>query len=304
MSDRAGIGAGGAADEGARRTRALLTPEGVDLRVRLAEAGGRAGAFLLDLAIMIGTLIAMTIVLALAARGAEGTEGTGEAEGELFSVLWLLGFFVLRLFYFTLWELTPRAATHGKRATGLRVASRDGRPLRPEAVIARNAMREVEVFLPLSFLFSGGAAGAEGWVILLGLAWSLIFLLFPLFNRNRLRAGDLIGGTWVIEAPKRQLLGDLAQGAAPHAHAFTDAETGLYGIKELHVLEDVLRAKDAQAMAAVAERIRAKIGRAARPGESDLAFLEAYYAALRKRLEGGLLFGVRKADKNADAAPR
>ena len=287
--------ASGALTEAERRSRPLVTPEGVDLRVRLAEAGSRAGAFLLDLAIMVGVLIGMTILLALAARG--------EGGGELFVVLWLLGFFVLRLFYFTLWELTPRAATPGKRATGLRVASRDGRPLRPESIVARNAMREVEVFLPLGFLFSGGGAGAEAWVVLLGLAWSLIFLLFPLFNRNRLRAGDLIGGTWVIEAPKRRLLGDLAERTGPHAYAyaFTDAETGAYGIKELHVLEDVLRARDAEALAAVAERIRAKIGRAARPGETDLRFLEAYYAALRKRLEGGLLFGVRKADKNAEA---
>ena len=295
MASRADTADRYAAAETARRTRALITPEGVDLRVRLAEAGGRAGAFLLDLAIMVGILIAMSIVIGLAARGA--------GEGEVFEVLWLLGFFVLRLFYFTLWELTPRAATPGKRATGLRVASRDGRPLRPESIVARNAMREVEVFLPLGFLLSGGAAGVDGWVVLLGLGWSLIFLLFPLFNRDRLRAGDLIGGTWVIEAPKHRLLGDLSQATGAPAHAFTDAETGAYGIKELHVLEDVLRANDAQAMAAVTERIRAKIGRAARPGETDRAFLEGYYAALRKRLEGGLLFGVRKADKHEGARP-
>ena len=277
--------------EVARRTRALVTPEGVDLQVRLAEGGARAGAFLLDLAIMLGILITMTVVIGSAAGRA--------GNGELFSVLWLLGFFVLRLFYFTLWELTPRAATPGKRATGLRVASRDGRPLRPESIVARNAMREVEVFLPLSFLFSTGEAGVDGWIVLLGLAWSLIFLLFPLFNRDRLRAGDLIGGTWVIEAPKRKLLADLSEAKRPRAYAFTDAETGAYGIKELHVLEDVLRARDSQAMAAVAERIRAKIGRPAKPGETDYGFLEAYYAALRQKLEGGLLFGQRKADKNS-----
>ena len=146
--------------------------------------------------------------------------------------------------------------------------------------------------------------GIIGIIVLLGLAWSLIFLLFPLFNRDRLRAGDLIGGTWVIEAPKRKLLADLSEARPERAYAFTDAETGAYGIKELHVLEDVLRARDAQAMGAVAERIRAKIGRAAKPGETDAAFLDAYYGALRKRLEGGLLFGQRKADKNSKAGVR
>jgi hypothetical protein len=32
-------------------------------------------------------------------------------------------------------------------------------------------------------------------------------------------------------------------------------------------------------------------------GETDLAFLEAYYAALRKRLEQRMLLGERKSDK-------
>ena len=275
------------------RTRELVTPEGVDLRVRLAEAGARAGAFLLDLAIMVGFLIFFSISLAIVLRGGEGA-------GEVYAVIWLLVFFVLRLFYFTLFELGPRAATPGKRATGLRVASRDGRPLRPESVIARNALREIEIFLPLSFVFSDASDAVSGWITLLGFVWSGIFLFFPLFNRDRLRAGDLIGGTWVIEAPKRALLADISRNAeaALGAYDFTDAETAAYGIKELHVLEDVLRAKDPGAMRAVAERIRAKIGRPARPGETERGFLEAYYAALRKRLEGGLLFGVRKADKH------
>jgi hypothetical protein len=50
-------------------------------------------------------------------------------------------------------------------------------------------------------------------------------------------------------------------------------------------------------MAAVAERIRAKIGWRAQAGETDTAFLSAYYAALRGRLETRLLFGHRRKDK-------
>jgi hypothetical protein len=50
-------------------------------------------------------------------------------------------------------------------------------------------------------------------------------------------------------------------------------------------------------MAAVAERIRAKIHFPPTPGETDEAFLAAYYAALRGRLEHGLLFGRRRKDK-------
>ena len=44
----------------------------------------------------------------------------------------------------------------------------------------------------------------------------------------------------------------------------------------------------------VAAAIRIKIGYA---GGDDYAFLAAYYAALRARLERGLLFGRRRRDK-------
>jgi hypothetical protein len=63
------------------------------------------------------------------------------------------------------------------------------------------------------------------------------------------------------------------------------------------VLEDVLRRKDKKTLAAVADRIRAKIGWRPREGETDAAFLAAYYGALRGRLESQLLFGRRRKDK-------
>ena len=281
------------------RTRRLVTPEGVDLRLRLGEAGARAGAFLLDLLVMLAALVALTVALLYAQ-----SRFASPAWGEMIDVVWVLLFFVLRAFYFTGFEMGPRAATPGKRVLGLRVAARDGRQLGPASVIARNAMREVELFVPLGFLLWSPGGGVDGWIRLAGLAWCLVFTLFPLFNRDRLRPGDLVGGTWVIEAPRRALLGDLAAngagaGADTGAFAFTTEELDAYGVKELHVLEDVLRARDAEAVRAVAERIRARIGRAPRPGEADAAFLDAYYAGLRRRLEERMLFGVRKADKHA-----
>ena len=78
--------------------------------------------------------------------------------------------------------------------------------------------------------------------------------------------------------------------------AFTPAQLGTYGVRELQVLEDVLRVANPETMAVVAARIVGKIGWA-RAEETDAAFLEAYYAGLRSRLERGLLFGRRKTDK-------
>lgn len=279
--------------------RPFVTPEGVDLRLNIGDAGQRAAAFMLDAAIIVGVLIGFSIAAGLLRIGA--AVATGGRGGELMAVIWLVGAFVLRNFYFTAFELSGAAATPGKRAMGLRVASRDGGRLKAESVFVRNAMRELEVFLPLSLLFSrAGEGDVESWMYILGFIWAGIFVLFPLFNKDRLRIGDLIGGTWVVRTPKRKLSRDMADdGAARVAtYAFTPAQIDAYGAKELHVLESVLRQEDRKTMQAVAERIAGKIGWTRAPHDSDRDFLSAYYAALRGRLEHKLLMGVRRKDKH------
>ena len=93
---------------------------------------------------------------------------------------------------------------------GLRVVARDGARLTGAAVIARNAMREIEIFLPLSFLGQQTAEGtADTFLVLFALVWSGIFLFFPLFNRDRLRVGDLVAGTWVVRTAMPKLAEDL-----------------------------------------------------------------------------------------------
>ncbi|HEX3666970.1 MAG TPA: RDD family protein [Rhizomicrobium sp.] len=273
------------------RVREFVTPEGVDLRLVLAEASERMTAFLLDVAIMIGSLVALTVLLAFVAWLA----GSGKIMHEAVPVIWLLMFFFLRNFYFMAFEISPRAATPGKRILGLRVAMRDGGPLTGEAIFARNALRELEIFLPLTFL-ALSAKGMSAWVGLLGLAWCVAFVFFPLFNRDRLRVGDLVAGTWVVHVPRRDLTIDLTESRAPSAIKFSEAALDAYGIKELNVLEDVLRRRDPEIMKAVAARIREKIAMPAR--EPDAEFLAAYYAALRGRLESRLLFGRRRRDKH------
>ncbi len=278
--------------------RRLLTPEGIELNLRLASAAERAGAFLLDLLIMGLTLIALTIVIVIIAiqTGAQGT-----AAREILGILWLIGFFLLRNCYFVLFELGARAATPGKRVVGVRVIARDGGRLSGEAVLTRNALREVEAFLPITLILGAGAAGdpAGALIVLAALTWTGCLLLFPLFNRDRMRPGDLVAGTWVVRAVRPALLKDMAAEsiAAPQRFAFTPEQLDAYGVKELELLEGVLRRIDRRAMALVAERIRARIGWATRPDEGDLDFLTAYYGALRGRLEQRLLFGRRRRDK-------
>jgi uncharacterized RDD family membrane protein YckC len=284
--------------------RQFVTPEGVDLRLRIGGAGERAAAFLLDATFIVLTLVALTFLASWGAAALEGLGAVGIKNNlsSLMLIVWLLGFFLLRNGYFVLFEFTPRAATPGKRILALRVAARDGGRLTAEAVFARNAMRELEVFLPLSFLLASGVGATDpigGWLVLLGLLWTGGFALFPLFNRDRLRVGDLVAGTWVVKSPRERLSIDLldAQAAVAGRFAFSAEQAGAYGIRELHVLEDVLRRKDPKTMTAVAARIRGKIGWGKTDGETEEAFLAAYYGALRGRLETRLLFGHRRLDK-------
>lgn len=276
------------ADDGWRE---FVTPEGVDLRLKIASYGERCGAFILDGLIILGVLIALTLLLLAAEWRTRFT-----FSGEVAQVIWLLGFFLLRNFYFIGFEMRAGAATPGKRAMGLRVAARDGGRLTANAVFARNAMRELEVFLPTSFLFATGL-GVDAGLVVLGAIWSGVFVLFPLFNRDRLRLGDLAAGTMVVKTPRRVLRPDLAQEGPTLISAFSEPQLDAYGVKELHVLEDVLRKADRRTTAEVSTRIRAKIGWDAPLEVSDRAFLSAYYSALRARLETRLLFGHRRADK-------
>jgi uncharacterized RDD family membrane protein YckC len=270
--------------------RTFITPEGVDLRLELGSAGNRAAAFIIDFLAMIFILVAVTMGLLYIAGGG------GKVTFEVIGVLWLLGFFVLRNGWFSIFEMGSRGATPGKRLMGLRVVARDGARLTGSAVIARNAMREIEVFLPLSFLGMQAAEGlADTFLVLFALLWSGIFLFFPLFNRDRLRVGDLVGGTWVVRTGKAALGGDLVGTAYQPRRTFSPAALNLYGIYELQTLAEVLRNENSDAIVTDAHAIRTKAGI---PDDGDdYAFLSDYYAALCAHLERQLMVGRRRESK-------
>jgi uncharacterized RDD family membrane protein YckC len=276
--------------------RAFITPEGVDLNLELGSAGSRAAAFAIDMLLMLLTLVAMTIAIIYLLKGSR--HGSFNSMAEFLAVLWLIGFFILRNGWFSLFEMGSRGATPGKRLIGLRVVARDGARLTGAAVIARNAMREIEVFLPLSFLAAQGVAGvADTFLIIFALLWSCIFLFFPLFNRDRLRVGDLIAGTWVVRTEKARLSADLVGSASRRRRTFPATALNLYGVYELQMLEDVLRKENPDAVATVARTIRAK---ADLPEDGDdYGFLSDYYSALCAHLEAGLMVGRRRENKFA-----
>lgn len=291
-----------------KRARQIVTPEGISLPVTVASRGARVGALILDFTFIYLTMLAIFIILMITLGGlideiTAGLEGSAGGAAEFIIVLIILFAFLARYGYFLAFELGARGATPGKRLLRIRVAARDGRRLTAEAVIARNLIRDIELFLPLVLLqvAPSGAAGSAG---IAGLIWFSIFMAFPFFNRDALRAGDVIAGTWVVEAPRTALADTLStQGAASGTseitgarYKFSDAELSVYGEDELQTLERVLRENNTAALAAVHGAICRKIGW--NPGGGDeRAFLEAFYAQLRAKLEGDMRFGKRKRDK-------
>lgn len=292
--------------DAAKRQRQLITPEGLALPLTVASKGARAGALLLDLVIISLGLTLLLMLLGGIGYSILGAEGLENADSnpalELVVVLLVMLMFLSRYGYFLYFELGPRAATPGKRLLGIRVAARpvsgeDGGRLTAEMVIARNLVRDVEVFIPATYLLSAGQdAGVAWWAALI---WLLVFVLFPFFNKDALRAGDLVAGTWVVEARSAKLKG--AMSLAPDRskdYRFGPAELGVYGEHELQVLEGVLRQSNPEALREVAEAICRKIGWQLGAGD-EREFLETFYAALRGHLESGMRFGKRKPDKHA-----
>ncbi len=295
------------------RIHSVTTPEGLSLPFVVAPVGDRVSAFFFDLFLIVLATVAVWLAAIFSAFLELGELGISFA---------LLAGFLLWNFYFVWFEVQRGGVTPGKRRVGLRVISRGGGPLTAEAVFARNLMRNLELYLPaLALLFPQQMLPeAPGWGQLLAVIWLLVFALMPLFNRDRLRCGDLVAGTLVVKAPAAVLLSDLAdrgptrrtpskRAAAEPARPsveefpFTREQLDIYGIHELQVLEDLLRRHDEgtlelRVLEEVCEKIKTKIGWPRERWNVPVRpFLDAFYRAQRGLLEKRMLFGQRRERK-------
>ena len=284
--------------EGSRRQqRTIVTPEGVPVTVELADHGERLTAFTIDVCIWFLVTILVYLPLLFFALSKDSALIA-------LSIVLFIGF-VVRNLYFIHFELAWRGATPGKRVVGLRVIDRRGGPLLPSAIVARNLTREVEAFIPLGILLSWSGTNPN-WEHLFVAIWLLFFAALPFVNRDRMRGGDLIGGTMVIAPPKRRLSGDLVERAAQYV--FTEQQLGAYGAFELQVLEELLRRpkslETSTLLTEVCDKIRHKIGWTAPLPSRDIEhFLREFYTAQRAFLEREQLFGKPRADKYGAAQP-
>lgn len=152
------------------------TPEGIALTLAPAGVVARGFAFAIDFGVRFALFGVVAGMLGLLGRFGDG--------------LALVTFFLLEWLYPVVFELSPWAATPGKRALDLRVLMDTGLPITPAASLTRNLLRAAD-FLPMLYAF--------------GL---ISMLLRPDFKR----LGDLAAGTLVVHVPRPPSGGALPAG--------------------------------------------------------------------------------------------
>jgi uncharacterized RDD family membrane protein YckC len=142
----------------------ITTPEGVRLDLTVVGVGSRFVARLLDTLIQIGLIIALAMV------------GAAVPDSGVAAAVLLVLIFAVLLAYDIVLELAMGGQTPGKRATGVRVVDRQGRPVGFLASAVRNVVRIID-FLPM--LYGAG-------------------LVTMIATRHSQRLGDLAAGTLVV----------------------------------------------------------------------------------------------------------
>jgi uncharacterized RDD family membrane protein YckC len=277
-----------------RRERLLPTPEGVPLRIAVAEPGERILAFIADVFLSVAGALAIVLVGLIASAVIAPAV---KVSFTLPIVLFLS--FIVQNAYFLIFELRWGGMTPGKRMAGLRVIDRRGGALLPSAVVARNLTRQAEIF-PVELLLA-----THGWLwslsdVMPPAIWIAAMLAIFMGTRDRLRLGDLVGGTMVISAPRRVLLEDLAR--ENRIFEFSVDQLQAYGIRELQVLEEVLRQppnhENFRLMCDIRDRVARRIGWKSSVADRDVeTFLRDFYTAQRAFLEQRKNFGEERSDK-------
>jgi len=296
------------------RRLSLMTPEEVPLVFELAPFGSRITALVIDLVVIT---VAVLLIVTLAIEAMKGAFASLDLDkARIVGAIVDLSIFLIWNFYFITTELRWQGRTIGKRIAGIRVIARDGGPLSADLVFARNLTRDLEMLIPLLAILEPKVIGLEDpGLLALCWLWLGVIALLPFGNRYRARAGDLVAGTLVVSAPAEQLLPDLIESrvAGPTEDAaivpqserypFRPEQLDTSGIRELQILEDVLRRYpdqiDSELLETIADRIRKKLDYDIPESTTYDAheFLRAFYAAQRARLEHKLLFGQRQERK-------
>lgn len=233
-----------------------VTPEAVTITVDVAGLGSRMIASLIDSLIQLA--IVVPILLGVGASELSGTVELIVVSLVVFLVFWG---------YYPLFEVLWQGRTPGKRAQRLRVLRTDGQPAGGAAILVRNLIRILDVFL-----------------------FPFLAVISMLVTSRAQRLGDLAAGTMVVR--ERRLTAPQTITLPGRSDLPTVDATGL-SEREYDVIRSFLSrrsALDASARwrlaAQLASALRGRVG-SLPEGLSDEAMLEAVAQSYRRRFGGG-----------------
>jgi uncharacterized RDD family membrane protein YckC len=184
----------------------IVTPENIAFDYRVAGPFRRWPAYLIDLAIRVGTFLALVFICSMVA---------GFGVGGLAYAVLLIAWFILEWFYGGFFETYMNGQTPGKWVMGLRVLTIDGQPINGLQAVMRNILRTVDMYPMLSVELIGIPAP------LYVLPTFMVGLVSMTFNRRFQRLGDLVCGTMVVIEEKHWLTG-IARLEDPRAAQLAD----------------------------------------------------------------------------------
>jgi uncharacterized RDD family membrane protein YckC len=233
-----------------------VTPEAVTISLDVAGLGSRMIAWIIDSLIQLA--IAVPILLGI---------GVGDLSGSVELVVLSLILFLLFWGYYPIFELSWHGQTPGKRAQRLRVIRTDGQPAGGAAIMVRNLIRILDVFL-LPFLA----------------------VISMIVTTRAQRLGDLAAGTLVVREARFAAPRSVVSASRPDLPA-VDA-TGL-SERDYDVIRSFLARRgslDATARwrlaTQLASAIRGRVG-SLPDGLADETMLEAVAQSYRQRFENG-----------------
>ncbi|HWL90151.1 MAG TPA: RDD family protein [Actinomycetota bacterium] len=237
------------------RPERTVTPEAVTIVVDVAGLGSRTIAWLVDTLIQLALVIPILIGV-----------GIGEITSTVEVVVIYVVIFLIVWAYFPLFEFFGQGRTPGKRAQRLRVVRTDGQPAGGAAIMVRNLIRIVDVFL-----------------------FPFLAVISMLVTARAQRLGDLAAGTMVVREARLVAPETIASPGASDLPA-VDA-TGL-SEREYDMIRSFLARRSSLDPSArhrlagqLAASVRARVG-SVPERLSDEEMLEAVSQSYRRRFGG------------------
>lgn len=189
-------------------TMDVTTPENISFHYQIAGPFRRIFAYLIDIAISLGTYFAMVLliyllftfaILPLAVRF--GGMAIVVAIAGVLAGMVSVGYFIVYWFYGAYMETYYNGQTLGKRFTKMRVISTDGHAIDGVQATLRNFIRLLDIMpmVPFSALFLLDEP------TMVGFPTCLFGLVVMSLSRRYQRVGDLVANTVVVNEELKQL---------------------------------------------------------------------------------------------------